>query len=383
MENAAAGAQFGEFSEWTVALPHNARPPCRMATDGDFCNDFAAVWPRSGPTWEEAMRRFLRASFASDLAFIAVFLLAASLTSANAAEKLRVAKVVPFAWSFTPLDIGIQSGIFARHGLDIEASASAGDAKLQQLLTSGSIDIGIGSGPGMAFIVKGVPAKAVAAMFGAPKNMAVMVGYDSAIKTVEDLKGKKLGCTTVGSLTDWIGARINQKEGWSTDGITMVPIGGMPPARAAIKTHQIDGYVGALETGYALEEAKEWRVITGATPFVDQFITHVLFATNDLIAKHPDQVKAFLDGWFETIAYMKTHKAESVAISAKVLDLSETVINRVYDEQIGAFNTDGTFDPKAVAVLKKSYIEMGLLKETPTDNEMFTTQFVPVKVSQQ
>jgi ABC-type nitrate/sulfonate/bicarbonate transport system substrate-binding protein len=212
--------------------------------------------------------------------------------------------------------------------------------------------------------------------------MAVMVGYDSDIKTVADLKGKKLGCTTVGSLTDWIGARINQKEGWGSDGITTVPIGGMPPARAAIKTHQIDGYIGALETGYALEEAKEWRVITGATPFVDQFITHVIFATNEEIEKHPDQVKAFLDGWFETIAYMKTHKAETVAISAKVLNLSEAVIGRVYDEQIGAFNTDGTFDPKAVAVLKKSYIEMGLLKDTPADNEMFTTQFVPVKVGQ-
>ena len=57
----------------------------------------------------------------------------------------------------------------------------------------------------------------------------------------------------------------------------------MPPARAAIKTHQIDGYIGALETGYTLEEAKEWRVITTATPFVDHFITHVLFARNELI----------------------------------------------------------------------------------------------------
>src|SRR6204780_2646033 len=229
------------------------------------------------------MRWFFGVRLTSGLTGLVALLFAAWLAPAHAAEKLRVAKVVPFAWSFTPLDIGIAAGIFAKHGLDIEESASAGDAKLQQLLASGSIDIGIGSGPGMAFIAKGVPAKAVAAMFGAPQNMAVMVGYDSDIKSVADLKGKKLGCTTVGSLTDWIGARINQKEGWSTDGITMVPIGGMPPARAAIKTHQIDGYVGALETGYALEEAKEWRVITAATPFVDQFITHVIFATNDQI----------------------------------------------------------------------------------------------------
>jgi NitT/TauT family transport system substrate-binding protein len=328
------------------------------------------------------MRRRFPASAIARLASTAVVAVA-MLSSAHANEKLRVAKVVPFAWAFTPLDIGIQAGIFAKHGLDIEESASAGDAKLQQLLTSGSIDIGIGSGPGMAFIVKGVPAKAVAEMYGVPRNMAVMVGYDSPVKTVADLKGRKLGCTTVGSLTEWIGLRINEKENWGSNGITTVAIGGMPPARAAIKTNQIDGYIGALETGYSLEEAKEWRVITAATPFVDHFITHVLYATTDQIEKHPDQVQAFLQGWFETIAYMKTHKAESVAISAKVINVSEAVASRVYDEQIGGFSTDGTFDPEGVAVLKKSFIDMGLLKEVPNDKDMFTTQFLPVKVGAQ
>jgi ABC-type nitrate/sulfonate/bicarbonate transport system substrate-binding protein len=307
-------------------------------------------------------------------------LLATLVTPASAAETLRVAKVVPFAWTFTPLDVGMQTGIFAKHGLAIEESASAGDAKLQQLLTAGSVDIGIGSGPGMAFSVKGVPAKAVAAMYGLPRNMAVMAGYDSGIRTVEDLKGKKIGVTTVGSLTAWIGDRINLKEGWDGNGIVVVPIGGMPPARAAIKTHQIDGYIGALETGYTLEEAKEWRIITNATPFVDHFITHVIFARDELIEKHPEAVRAFLQGWFETIAFMKANKERSVEISAKAIDVTPAVASRTYDEQIGYFSTDGTFDPLAVAVLKRSFIEMGLLKDVPDDKLLFTTQFVPVKV---
>ena len=305
-----------------------------------------------------------------------VMLLAAP---AHAAEKLRVGKAVAFAWTFTPLDIGIQTGIFAKHGLEIEASDATGDAKLQQALTADSLDVGIGSGPGMAFMAKGVPAKAVAAMAGVPRNMAVMVGYNSTAKTVDDLKGKKLGVTTVGSLTDWIGKRINALKGWGAEGITTVPIGGMPPARAAIKTGQIDGYIGALETGYALEEAKEWRVITTATPFVDDFITHVFFVREDVIAKRPEAVRAFLKGWFETIAFMKANKDKSVEITSKVLNLSPAVISRAYDEQIPIFSTDGTFDPKAVAALKQSFIEMGLLKEIPDDKVMFTTQFVPVK----
>ena len=311
--------------------------------------------------------------------FRAVALTAALATPSVAAESLRVAKVVPFAWTFTPLEIGIQTGIFAKHGLDIEASASAGDAKLQQLLTSGSVDIGIGSGPGMAFSAKGVPAKAVAAMYSLPRNMAVMVGYDSDVKSVDDLKGKKLGVTTVGSLTAWIGQRINDKKGWGGNGIDVVPIGGMPSARAAVKTHQIDGYIGALETGYALEEAKEWRVITTATPFVDHFITHVIFARDELIVQRPQTVRAFLEAWFETIAFMKKNKDKSVEISAKVIDVSPAVTARVYDEQMQYFSTDGTFDPQAVAVLKESYIGMGLLKEIPDDKALFTTQFVPVK----
>jgi ABC-type nitrate/sulfonate/bicarbonate transport system substrate-binding protein len=305
-----------------------------------------------------------------------VMLLAAP---AHAAEKLRVGKAVAFAWTFTPLDIGIQTGIFAKHGLEIEASDATGDAKLQQALTADSLDVGIGSGPGMAFMAKGVPAKAVAAMAGVPRNMAVMVGYNSTAKTVDDLRGKKLGVTTVGSLTDWIGKRINALKGWGAEGITTVPIGGMPPARAAIKTGQIDGYIGALETGYALEEAKEWRVITTATPFVDDFITHVFFVREDVIAKRPEAVRAFLKGWFETIAFMKANKDKTVEITSKVLNLSPAVIGRAYDEQIPIFSTDGTFDPKAVTALKQSFIEMGLLKEIPDDKVMFTTQFVPVK----
>jgi len=320
---------------------------------------------------EDAMPGFLRA--------FSIILIALWMAPASAAEELRVGKAVAFAWTFTPLDVGIQTGIFAKHGLEIEASAFNGDAKMQQGLTSDSIDVGIGGGPGMAFMVKGAPAKAVGAMAGIPRNMAVMVGYDSPIKTVDDLKGKKLGVTTAGSLTEWIGRRIGTQKGWGPAGITTVPIGGMPPARAAIKTNQIDGYITSQEIGISLEEAREWRVITSAAPFVDHFITHVFFVRDDVIAKRPQVVKAFLQGWQDTIAFMKNNKAKTVEITSKVTDVSHSVIERAYDEQIGIFSEDLTFDPEAMSVLKQSFIEMGLLKEIPDDKAMLTTQFLPVK----
>src|SRR5262249_44551854 len=117
---------------------------------------------------EDAMRTYVRA-----VPICVVMLATAALCApAGAAETLRVGKAVPFAWTFTPLDVGIETGQFAKQGLTVEPSAFGGDAKMQQALAADGTDIGIGSGPGMAFMAKGAPTKAVAAMAGIPTNMA-------------------------------------------------------------------------------------------------------------------------------------------------------------------------------------------------------------------
>ena len=93
-----------------------------------------------------------------------MLLLAASsailASSADAAEKLRVGKAVPEAFSFVPLDIGIRKGFFARNGLDIESIAFAGDARMQQAMASDSLDIALGSGPAMRSSSRARPLRA-------------------------------------------------------------------------------------------------------------------------------------------------------------------------------------------------------------------------------
>jgi len=300
-------------------------------------------------------------------------------TSATAADAIRVGKAVPFAWTFTPIDVGIDAGIFARQGLELTVTGFAGDARLQQGLVSDSIDFGLGSGPGMGFLAKGVPAKAIAAMAGAPMNMSMVVTYDSPIKTLDDLKGKKIGITTVGSLTDWLLKRIVADKKWAPTDVTAVTVGGLDSTKAALKTGQIDAVVIALELGYALEQAKEWRVVSLLAPFAPDFHTHVIFARDELIARKPELVERFLRAWFETIAFMRANKQRTVEVTAKVLNLDKAVVGRVYDEQIKIFTSDGTFDPKALVVIRQSLVEMGILQQVPDDSVMFTTRFLPVR----
>ena len=120
-------------------------------------------------------------------------------------------------------------------------------------------------------------------------------------------------------------------------------------------------------------------MITSATPFVEDFITHVFFVREDVIAKRPQAVKAFLQGWQDTIAFMKANKAKAVEITSKVINLSPDVGRARLRRADRHLQRGLTFDPRAVTVLKQSFIEMGLLKEIPDDKAMFTTQFLPVK----
>jgi len=66
------------------------------------------------------------------------------------AETLRVGKAGREAFAFVPSDIGARTGIFRKHGIDLEISSFGGDARVQQAMTADGIDIGLGSGPGLA-----------------------------------------------------------------------------------------------------------------------------------------------------------------------------------------------------------------------------------------
>jgi ABC-type nitrate/sulfonate/bicarbonate transport system substrate-binding protein len=309
----------------------------------------------------------------------ALVLLAAAAfgSAALAADKVRVGKAVPFAWTFTPIDVGIDVGIFAKHGLDLTVTGFAGDARLQQGLVSDSIDFGLGSGPGMGFLAKGSPAKAVAAMAGAPMNMCLVVPYHSRIKTLDDIKGKKVGITTVGSLTDWLLKRVVADKKWAPTDVTAVTVGGLDSTKAALKTGQIDAVVIALELGYALEQAREWRVLSPLAPFAPDFHTHVIYARDALIANKPDLVERFLRSWFETIAFMRANKAETVAIAGEVTGKDAEITSRSYDELMPMFSDDGKFNANALAVLAASYVELQLLPQAPDMAKLYTEAFLP------
>jgi ABC-type nitrate/sulfonate/bicarbonate transport system substrate-binding protein len=300
-----------------------------------------------------------------------------AIAPAHALDKLRVGKAQAQPFTFAPLDIGIEEGIFKKHNLDIQATAFPGSANLQRGIAADAIDIAVGSGPELAFIAKGNPELAVAAMANQPALLCLITQKDGPVKTVADLKGKLVSVSTAGSLTAWLVKELSRQQGWGPDGIRLVGLGATPPQVAALRTNQTNGMVTDIAGAYTLEDEGVARIVVRFADIVKDFHIHVIYASNKIIASHPEQVREFLAGWFETIAFMHTHKADAVRIGAQVGHVSEAIESKVYDEVMPTFSNDGKFNPKALEVLARSFVELGTLPKEPDMSKLYTERFLP------
>jgi ABC-type nitrate/sulfonate/bicarbonate transport system substrate-binding protein len=305
---------------------------------------------------------------------------AAVLAAVSAhAETLRVGKAGADAFSFVPADIGVKTGIFKKHNLDLTLSAFGGDPKIQQAMAADGIDIGLGSGPGLAFIVKGSPAKGVAAMADQPLIFALVVRNDGSVKSVADLKGRNVGVSGVGSVTNWLITEIARQQGWGVEGIPRVGLGSDNNRVAALKTKSVDAAIVNITVALRYMHTGEGKILLRFGDLVKDFHNHVIFATNKVMAEKPQAVRDFLAGWFETIRFMRKDKAKTVEIASGVMHTDPATTAEIYDEVMPMFTEDGHFKPKALETLARSFVELKTLPTAPDMSKTYTEAFLPKK----
>lgn len=178
-------------------------------------------------------------------------------------------------------------------------------------------------------------------------------------------------------MTSWIVNEVSRQRGWGFDGIKQVPIGDDAARIAALKTKALDAAVVNIAAALKFQQRGEGRILLRFNDLIRDFHVHVIFATDKVIAAKPYQLRDFLKSWFDTIAFMRANKAETVRIAKGVMGIDDESATAIYDELMPMFSDTGRFEPKALAVLSRSFVEMKTLPTEPDKKTLTTEAFLP------
>lgn len=312
-------------------------------------------------------------------ALLAMLLAAALAPSpASATTVLTVGKAAPNPDPVIVVNVGEQLGIFKKHGLELKIVNFNGGSKMATAMAAGSIDIGDGAGTEMALVAKGVPMTAICESAGPIPFLGIGVPYDSPIHTIEDLKGKTIGFSSAGSLTDWLTRELVRTEGWGPRGVTGVAIGNyVSNVISGFGAHLIDADVGVTSLFLSMEQKKTGRLLFPVSKYEGNIAAGAVFASNKLIKSNPAAVRAFVAAWIETQDYIRAHKAQAAKIESSVTGFPESVMARELDLTSGMFMKDCRFDAESIAALKRSFADLKLLPTAPDMSKLYTNQFTP------
>jgi NitT/TauT family transport system substrate-binding protein len=196
--------------------------------------------------------------------------------------------------------------VWAKRGLTVNAVTSGGAGKVTQLMAGGGADIGLTAGPGEAgAIAQGLEAKIVAGVF-LPYNQNVIVSAKSDAKSFSDLKGKTFGVTSIGSGGYYATVKLAESEGWKLDqDIKVAPLGSLDALSAALSSGSIDVFIFGAQTAWQLEAKDIGRDMGSVADIVGPTVFEAIIASDKLIKERPDALKAYLDGYFEAVRYLR------------------------------------------------------------------------------
>lgn len=266
----------------------------------------------------------------------ALVLLLTSLVSASAAEKLSVILDWFVNPDHTPLVIAKEGGYFARHGLDVNLIAPADPSSPPRLVAAGQADVAVDYQPSLMLQVKeGLPIVRFGTLIGSPLNCLIVL-KDGPVKTLADLKGKKVGFSVASFQDAYLGA-ILKSAGLTMADITLVNVNfNLVTALLSGQVDAaIDGYrnVELIQLGIEGKPGLAWFPEEYGVPPYDELI----YVTSTKLKDDP-RLPRFLAAVEEATTFVEAHPDEAQAMFMKAHpDLNDELNRRSFTATLPFF----------------------------------------------
>ncbi|SNS36261.1 MULTISPECIES: ABC transporter substrate-binding protein [unclassified Azospirillum] len=264
-----------------------------------------------------------------------------------------------------PLYVAQEMGYFKDAGLAVEMIAPADPNDPPRLVAAGRGDVAISYQPQLHLQVDaGLPVVRIGTLVATPLNSIIAL-KDGPVKSLKDLKGKKVGFS-VGGFEDALLGAMLEKHGLSLKDVTLVNVNfSLSPALFAGQVDAIVGGFRNFELNQMAIEGKPGRAFFPEEEGVPAYDELIFIAARDR-ASDP-RLGRFLDAVERGTAYMINHPDAAWALFIKGRpDLDTDLNKRAWRDSLPRFaHSPRALDRARYARFANFLKERGLVKTTP------------------
>jgi len=207
-------------------------------------------------------------------------------------------------------------GFYKKHGLDVDLLFIPSTTTSVSSLVAGDVHVANASGGGVAnAVVAGADIVLVACYLNSlPYELVV----NESVKAAEDLKGKSIGISRIGSASDVARALIRGLGMEPDKQIPIMQVGGPAERAAAFRTGRIVGFPSPPGIIH-LTKGMPFKILISTADFQKRFDFPYICATTtkSYLARQRETVKKVVMAHIEATHFFKTFKEESKKIVSK------------------------------------------------------------------
>jgi NitT/TauT family transport system substrate-binding protein len=293
---------------------------------------------------------------------------------ATAQDKVRIALPTKTYYPTIIAETALRQKLFEKEGLNVELTVYRGGAEAFEAVAAGAADITLGSCAIVAAgINKGVKTKAISGSGLGYNGWYLMVKADSAIKSVAELAGKKVGITSAGSASDLLAKwTIADKK----VNFTSVPLGG-----GGLVPNLLSGNVDAVvlysPLSFKVLQEKSVRVLLDYGADVPQHLSGVWIASDKLIAEKPALIQKINNALFGAMVSLKSNREAAIKLISEIDEIPPKIAEAELDGNVLKLSSTGEIKQEWVERALDLAKLIGMTNLAPV-SETYTTKFTPV-----
>ena len=260
-----------------------------------------------------------------------------------------------------PFIVAAEKGFFRTENLAVEFVPFRGGPNLVKAVIAGEILLGAaGATDILVFREAGMPLKMVATQTEG-NHFTFNVAPD--IQAPGEIKGKAIGCTSVGSTT-WVFARMFARaQGWDPDkDVKVVGLGGLDAQIAALSRKEIAAYVWG-DGGAVMQLAGKSKVLTRLDSVTPKWISQIQYVSEESIKRNAESIRKVMKAVFSAAKFMHEHPEDSAELVAKTIGWPREAVLAAHKISGPLFSLNGQVSVEALSSMQDILLEHGVIKK--------------------